>query len=703
MKKSLSTLMALLIAIGLVTAQNPQRPAQQQEDIGPDDVVRITTELVQTDVVVVDSKERVVTDLTLDDFELYENGKKQDLKFMEFVSVEGEHRVEGKAPVVAAARPKIETGIDNGPTAKDVKRVVSFVIDDLNIPIQDLPSIRNMLLDFVNNKMRDGDLVSIVRVVGGKGLLQQFTSDKQLLRTAIAAIKFSPHPFRTPDSPEVQKVENPMNPQGTEGFADDLVDTPDIYSPNDEINQAIRGLSALSTAVYIIESLKEVPGRKNLVIVSGGIPIFQPGSSGGVYTNVTYLLNQLSDRAVRAGVVINALDPRGLRATPGVTSYTLTPTRSAIDVRGPSIGFGRGGVADMEVFGPMLAGGAEHLGLSTVAATTGGVSVVNTNNFEAGLDKILSRSTGYYVLAYTPREKFDKKFHKFEVKVRRDGLKVLHHAGYTAREEKPRELKTKEEQIVSAARSPLAKREIDVTPNVAVKLSETNIATVDVHLLIDARKLNFVEKDGRHAVSFDIVGFVLDELGKQRQGFSETVNLNLTDQNYETAIREGLVYSATTELDPGFYQVRAVVRESSGAIGTFSKYLEIPDLKKQRLAMSSLFLFAVTGSQNPVPLTAARVLSRSQDLRYAAVMYNAKGSKPQLRSQLIISQNGNVLMRGPEEAIPAERSGPVPLIGQFGVGKMKPGRYVLTLTVTDTQADKKNQTLSRSLDFTVLP
>src|SRR5205814_7474154 len=110
--------------------------------------------------------------------------------------------------------------------------------------------------------------------------------------------------------------------------------------------------------------------------------------------------------ALRAGVVVNALDPRGLRASPGVVGFQATPPKSALGGADPNDAtFGRGGALDQAAFGSLLAGGAEHLGLSTVAKATGGVSVVNTNNFESGLEKILERSTGYYTLAYTPSQK----------------------------------------------------------------------------------------------------------------------------------------------------------------------------------------------------------------------------------------------------------------------------------------------------------
>ncbi|HEX6651016.1 MAG TPA: VWA domain-containing protein [Pyrinomonadaceae bacterium] len=704
----------LLLSVTLAWSQTSQ-PQKPQEEVGPDDVVRITTGLVQTDVVVVDSKDRVVKDLTLSDFELYDNGKKQDLKFLEFVSVAGERRREGNRPASDLPASAIENENIKGVSAKEVKRVIAFVIDDLTIPIQDLPGIRNLLLDFVDNKMQDGDLVTIMRVVGGKGLLQQFTNDRTILRKAIAAIKPVAHPFSTTGPPEPKRIENPRAANvSDDDLSDQLAevqDRPEFFSPNEEANLYSRGLSTLSTCVFVIDSLKEIPGHKNMVIISGGIPIFTPTNAEAgetVFSNVTYLLQRLSDVALRAGVTINALDPRGLSATPGTVSFTETEGRSnyQAEIMGTRTGFARGGIADQATLSPLLAGAGERLGLNTIAKLTGGVSVANTNDFGSGLNKILSRSEGYYMLAYTPREKFDRKYHKLEVKVKRSDLRVFHHEGYAAREDRPKAERTKEEQIVAAARSPLAKRDIDISPTVALKLSpQTNKAAVEVHILIDPKKLTFTEANGHYNTSLDIVGFVLDELGKQRGGFSETLNLNLTPENYKKA-QDGIVYSAAIDLPPGYFQLRTVVREgASGGLGTFAKYLEIPDLKRDWMALSSLFLFSVDKTNQPTPLTAIRNVSRSQDVRYAVLIYNPKlrDGQPKLTSQLTISQGGNVLLREEEKPVEAVTTGQYAKIGQFGVSKMQPGRYTLTVTITDTLADKKRQTLSRSLDFTVVP
>jgi hypothetical protein len=135
----------------------------------------------------------------------------------------------------------------------------------------------------------------------------------------------------------------------------------------------------------------------------------------------------------------------------------------------------------------------------------------------------------------------------------------------------------------------------------------------------------------------------------------------------------------------------------------------VPDLNSKQITMSSILLYEIspTGTpRNPQQLSAARVISRNQDLRYAAVVYNAKneGSKPQVSSRLFVSQGNKVLFQEPEQPVKTVGSGAGQLlkIGQMGLSKVNPGRYVLTLVVTDPLADKKHQTVWRSVDFTVV-
>src|SRR5438093_6810539 len=99
--------------------------------------------------------------------------------------------------------------------------------------------------------------------------------------------------------------------------------------------------------------------------------------------------------------------------------------------------------------------------------------------------------------------------------------------------------------------------------------------------------------------------------------------------------------------------------------------------------MSSMFLYSLTpgDKKSGDQLAATRVVSRKNDLRYVAVVYNAKAdnSKPQLRSHIIISQAGKILFQEPEQPLETRGNaeGQYIKVGQLGLAKVNPGRYVL--------------------------
>jgi VWFA-related protein len=719
MRKFLAIYLSLFCSLG-VAAQTPapsprppSAPIQQDEE-----VLRITTELVQVDAVVVDKNDQPVTDLKMGDFEVYDNGKKQELQFMEFVSVDAGGRSEGAANVARIA-PGVDASVAHDLSAHDVRRVIAFVVDDVTIPGQDLAQVRRMLNDFIDTKMGEGDLVAIIRTFGGKGLLEQFTNDKQILRRAVSQIA----PRSIP--PYLALTANDQNRAGsTPSPASDISvsTTPnststetvnssnDFDAPSEGTNQVMKGILALSVSDEVIKSLREIPGRKSLVLISGGLPLIDMTRTGSLVSDVTPLFNILKDDATRSGVVVNTLDVRGVGGSRAMPSFAETQGKSALGGgmpggnadRDPS--FGRGaseGVNGASNF-------SDQLGLSALASATGGVSVANTNNFVAGLDRVLARSRAYYRLAYRPSQPFDNKFHKYEIKVRRPGARVYTAQGYFAHEDKAARAATKEQEIVSAARSPLARRDLDVAADLQYRFTPESQAQLDINVLVDAHKLNFTRTpDGKYQASFDVAGFVLDQLGRTRGGISQTVNASLTEQEYKRALASGIGYTASTVAPPGYYQVRLVVREAgTGSIGTVSRYFEVPDLASKRLTMSSLFLYAADPSgANPQPLSADRVISRKRDLRYAAIIYNpkAEGGKSGARARIAVSQNNKVLFQEQDQPVEGQLGGnQIVKIGQLALSKVPPGRYVLTLVVTDPLADKNKQIVARSLDFTVV-
>jgi hypothetical protein len=200
----------------------------------------------------------------------------------------------------------------------------------------------------------------------------------------------------------------------------------------------------------------------------------------------------------------------------------------------------------------------------------------------------------------------------------------------------------------------------------------------------------------------------MNSMGKALGGFSQTVTTNLSPADYKQAQKMGLSYTAHAELPPGTYQLRAVVRETeTGRLGSMSQYLEVPDLNKKKMTASSVFLFAVKLDQGangaPQPLTALRQLPREQDLRYAAVIYFPKmnDGKVQLTSQVIVSRGDKVIFLEPEQPINGSvQNGQIVKIGQLGLGKAQPGRYVLTLVIKES--GKKERGIIRSVDFNLV-
>jgi hypothetical protein len=257
--------------------------------------------------------------------------------------------------------------------------------------------------------------------------------------------------------------------------------------------------------------------------------------------------------------------------------------------------------------------------------------------------------------------------------------------------------------------SPLARRDVDLAARVQYRFLPDSRAQLDLNLVINANNLNFKKNaNGNYESTFDVVGFVMNNLGKTQGGFSQTVHSTLSDADYKRALTSGLSYTAHADLPAGNYQLRAVVRDAeSGKLGSVTQYLEVPDLSKKRLTSSSVFLYAVNpqAGSKPDPLNALRQLPRAQDLRYAAVIYNPKlaDGKPQLRSQTIISRGGKIIYQEPEAPITtAIQNDQVVKVGQLGLGKAQAGHYILTLVITDPLADKQSRTIVRSVDFMLI-
>src|SRR5882672_5674838 len=163
----------------------------QQQTKPEDDVVRITTNLVQVDVVVTDKEGKQVTNLRPEEFEVIENGRKQPITNFSFISINepGPQAVSALEQTADKNAPKVSAALLR---PEQVRRTIVFVVDDLGLSFQSIGYVRDALKRFVDEQMQANDAVAIFRTSGNIGVRQQVTSDKRQLYAAIDRVRWFP-------------------------------------------------------------------------------------------------------------------------------------------------------------------------------------------------------------------------------------------------------------------------------------------------------------------------------------------------------------------------------------------------------------------------------------------------------------------------------------------------------------------------------
>src|SRR5205085_11691611 len=143
---------------------------------------------------------------------------------------------------------------------------------------------------------------------------------------------------------------------------------------------------------------------------------------------------------------------------------------------------------------------------------------------------------------------------------------------------------------------PLVRRDIDLQLTPFYSDNNKGEAIMRTLLHIDASRLNFKQLEGKYKTDLEVVGFVFNSQGKLVDNFNDAIALNFLPKTYEETLKRGMLSTRTLNLKSGVYQMRVFVRETdSGLIGTANNYIDIPDLKSDRLALSSIFM----GAQSP--------------------------------------------------------------------------------------------------------
>lgn len=699
--------LVLFLCAGLATPGNlaaqQQQPAQTAGEQS-EDVVRIRTELVQTDVTVLDKEGRFVDNLSRDQFELTVDGKPRPISFFDRI-VAGSASEEAQ---IAAARGAASSGARGGTSAgiSDRGRTIFFFADDFHLSPESVTRTRAMLARFVERELGQNDHAAIASASGQIGFLQQLTDNRAVLSAAIARLNTRSRAVRDGERPvmtEYQALKIEDYDRDAEGYFVDRIlhDNPGIgrEAAVNMVHSRARNMltvgssitkNTLGSLLGLVRNSEALPGRKILFFLSDGFFIDDRES------DISHLLLRVAEAARRAGVVIYSIDSRGL-----ISGLPDASTDVPFDLTGRLSRVNMGELS------------ASQDGLNALAADTGGRMFLNSNALDAAVTRALAESSIYYLLAWRPEEN------------ERRGTKP-HHVAVAIRDRHDLVVMTRRtfsEAAQEVADTGRAKRKKGGAPAAPVdELRETLLAAYESRALPVALELGYFQtpQDGlvlsvwaqaqptvseaepagsQDPAPIELAGMVLNDRGQAGASFRQQLKLVPAGGGSSSSVA---FYSFELRLKPGLYQVRVAARDTrSGRTGSATQWIEIPDLKDGRLALGNLLLGGSTptraagdpqpASLQPVTLSVDHRFLRSSRLRFITSIYNAAGggTPPDLALQVQVFRNNQPVITAPLKKVSTEGvtdPARVPFAAEVSLEALPAGSYVLQVTAIDRKA-----------------
>jgi VWFA-related protein len=683
-------------------AQTPKPPPQQ-----PDDVIRINTELVQTDVMVFDKKGHFVDGLQREQFELNVDGKPQPISSFEQVRA-GSFKDRTRLPANGnAVTPAEKAAIDDSPG-----RTIVFFIDDLHLSLDSLGRTRKTLAQFIDHEMNDNDLVAIASTSGDLGFLQQFTENKSVLHAA--AGRLIQHPYNVRDMTDVTTpmtenmaltIERKDDPGVLDFYIEECLRAAyplrytraacEVEVKNRARAILLQAASVISNTYGSLESLMrssaQLPGRKLVFFISDGFLL----DTGPRNSDPRRRLNQITDTALRAGVVIYTIDARGL------FSGQLDATNN--------VPFDKQNRLESSA---LREGSIMQDALNALAGDTGGRALRNQNIFDRWVNQVLDETSNYYLLAWRPNNE-----EQTGTDFKNITARVINHPEYSVR--LPRGfLKPNASapvQPIAEAQTPAQshrdlqqalttlypKAEIPTSLSLVFLDTPVNgpVLTASVRVANDG--LSYEVMEGRPTAAVDVVGVVLNDKGKPAATFQTRLKISPTGSNTAEQNKSATIYNARVPLTPGLYQVRVASRDSkNGQVGSAQQWVQIPDLSLHQLTLSSLLLGlqnvelkeakAAPAATPQVQFNVDHRFARNARLGFMAFVYNAaRGqegkSLPELSIQARILKMGQAVLTTPIRTVKIEPADLARIFcgGEIQLGSIPPGPYILEVTITD--------------------
>jgi VWFA-related protein len=510
-------------------------------------VLRVTTRLVEVNVVVTDKKGRLVEGLTKDDFLVLEDGKPQ--KITNF-------SMESNRILPKPAEPLPPGTFTNRYELKGAapSSVTVILLDLLNTKIHDKTFARAQIVQFLGKHLLPGDRVALYALDSRLRLLYDFTGDATRLIRALDQYKSRAisletyhHNFSGTGVPEVDQFLRQFEQNVT-----------DMYTTT-RIEWTAAALQGIANRVSAL------PGRKNLVWITGSVP-FSLGLAalhgGNAAPNVRRSFNAEVERAARAmdaaDLAVYPVNARGLLGVKGL----------GVEYRG-SAQMGRSQPAmtlrdDTDI---------DRDAMRTMAQRTGGRAFMDSNDIASAIRTAVEDTRITYEIGYSPNhERWDGHFQKLKVNVNRPGATVRHRGGYFAFAEEQATVPSRQEDLRSVAASPLeatgVRMVVTLKPNVPAP------GRLGVETTIELADLALTLQEGHWRGRLDVAYAMWSTLDTQIvTGSQDEVRLDLEPATYRKALDAGFTLHKELPIPDSAHRLKVIVRDpANGATGS----VEIP-------------------------------------------------------------------------------------------------------------------------------
>jgi VWFA-related protein len=572
--------------------------AQNGQQSGPDGALgtlKVQSSTVVEDVVVTDRRGHPITGLRKDDFQIYENGKPQNITFFEphFPSVS-----------TAQPAPTLSPNTFSNITAFQQDETTNILLlDGLNTASADQMYARRQMLKYLDS-LPSGLRIGVFLLGDRLRLLQGFTQDSSLLHASIEKLSNKPLSVALESTPdELASQSNALNDlntmtQGPGGgqLAEMISDLQGFLAKSTEVQQNQQLLMTLDALRSIARYVSAVPGHKNLIWFVGSFPLCQLGPTASktecpYEDQVERTINELS----AARVSLYPVDAGGVSApNADVGGSGFDQTTGLIPGTSAPI-YGTSGPSGSAFVAASIDPYFRFIASENWAEATGGKAAHN-NDLAGAVQEVVRNGTRYYTLAYVPsiREELGRE-RKIKVVVLTGNYKLAYRRSYferTAQEVKAGEIAANQDPLrplmdhgmPNSTQIPYQIRISQPAEQLSPDKSQTRVqlplqgkgkdVQIDVSFLLQTDSLSLIqEADGTRRRTLEVALVVYDHYGQTLNWAVSDVNLLIKPNQWPKVKKAGV---------PFYFQISAPAGSAYLRTGVYDRLqqkagtLEIP-------------------------------------------------------------------------------------------------------------------------------